>query len=164
MQNTKKLTIAEKKKLRKEFITRMDKMTSLVVRCRDSKCASCGKNIPFKERQNGHFIGRAFLPTRFDLVNCNVECCSCNVYSPDHLVGYSAYILKHYGKKEFDRLTKLHNDYKNGKVKNSIPIDEALYLYRNMWRLTRQMILTRNVKDFPASWADYSKYEALDYI
>lgn len=160
----KKITIAEKKKFRKEYITRMDKMTSLVVRCRDSHCASCGKKLDFKDRQNGHFIGRAFLPTRFDLVNCNVECCGCNVYSPDHLVGYAAYILKQYGQKEFDRLTQIHNDYKNGKIKNSIPIDEALYLYRNMYRLTRQMVLTRDLKPFPESWADPSKYEVLEYI
>lgn len=158
-----KLTQKDKTKLRKEMITRMDKMTSLIVRKRDSRCVSCGKKLPFDKRQNGHFVGRAFLPLRFDLTNCNVECASCNVFSPDHLVGYADYILRHYGQDKFDRLVNMRKQYKTGKIKNSIPIDEALRIYRALWDKTVEYSVGGKTP-FPTSWTKCEKYRALKHI
>jgi len=69
-------------KLKKE----LDKWFSLYIRLREAtdnglcQCFTCGKVDNYKRMQNGHFQSRRFLPTRFDEVNCQVQCPACNVF------------------------------------------------------------------------------------
>lgn len=63
------------------------------IRIRDSKrgffiCISCNQKKDLKDLQAGHFIPSTFASTRFNPLNVNGECISCNCHDPEHLVGY----------------------------------------------------------------------------
>jgi len=75
----KKKTIS---KLKKE----LDQIFSVYIRIRESSdtgvavCFTCGKTANWKILQNGHFLSRRFMATRFDEENCQVQCVTCNVF------------------------------------------------------------------------------------
>ena len=43
-------------------------------------CFTCGKLFHWKKLQNGHYISRNHLATRFDENNCRPQCWGCNGY------------------------------------------------------------------------------------
>ena len=43
-------------------------------------CYTCGTRKHWKEMQNGHFVSRSQLATRFDEENVRVQCVGCNVF------------------------------------------------------------------------------------
>jgi len=42
------------------------------------KCVTCGKIMPWKQMQCGHYISRRVYATRFDLDNMRPQCAGCN--------------------------------------------------------------------------------------
>ena len=44
------------------------------------KCYTCPNMAPWKELQNGHFVSRTHLSTRWDDRNCRPQCFPCNVW------------------------------------------------------------------------------------
>ena len=94
---------------RKKLIKRLDTQVSLLVRQRDGKCFTCGTTINL---QCGHLFSRASYSTRWDLVNCNAQCASCNLrheYNP-HI--YTNAFIDHYGLKIYKQLYKRHAEIK----------------------------------------------------
>ena len=70
-------------KLKKE----LDKWFSLFIRLRDAtdeglvQCFTCGKVSHYKSgMQNGHFQSRRHHSTRWNEMNCQVQCVKCNMY------------------------------------------------------------------------------------
>lgn len=67
---------------------KLDEVFSLYIRLRDSnddgnvKCISCSfVGFWYKDKiQNGHYISRGILKTRFNEQNCNGQCASCNLW------------------------------------------------------------------------------------
>lgn len=45
-----------------------------------SNCYTCGLWKLWKELQNGHFVSRAHLATRYSEDNCRPQCVGCNVF------------------------------------------------------------------------------------
>jgi len=43
-------------------------------------CYTCGKVDTIERMQNGHFISRGYLATRFDENNCRPQCVGCNMF------------------------------------------------------------------------------------
>ena len=43
-------------------------------------CFTCGKQDHWKKLQNGHFQSRRHYSTRWDEMNCQVQCAGCNVF------------------------------------------------------------------------------------
>lgn len=85
----------KKKKISTASLTKkLDTLVSKFVRLRDLRCIVCGKT---ENLQCGHYISRAFFPTRWDLRNCNAQCAGCNIkheYDPEP---YRAAIVGKYG-------------------------------------------------------------------
>lgn len=73
------------------------------IRKRDKKCITCGST---KTLQAGHFY-HAVLD--FDEVNINTQCSGCNYYKSGNLALYAEYLMKKYGVKKFNELTKRKN-------------------------------------------------------
>jgi len=46
---------------------------------------------PISEMQNGHYISRSKLATRFDEENCRPQCVGCNIFKKGN---YTAYALR----------------------------------------------------------------------
>jgi hypothetical protein len=68
-----------KKTTRKKLVDKLDKVFSIYIRRRNavddiSECFTCGKKDHWKKLQNGHFQSRKHYSTRWDAVNCQVQC------------------------------------------------------------------------------------------
>lgn len=53
------------------------------------RCYTCGRYGHWKTMQNGHFVSRAYLPTRYDERNCRVQCVGCNVFGGGQIPKYA---------------------------------------------------------------------------
>jgi len=74
-----------KKIPRSKLIKKLDKVFSLYIRQRNaineiSTCFTCGKQDHWKHLQCGHFQSRKHYSTRWDEINCQVQCAGCNVF------------------------------------------------------------------------------------
>tara|TARA_R110000751_G_scaffold193072_2_gene298611 strand:- start:505 stop:897 length:393 start_codon:yes stop_codon:yes gene_type:complete len=77
--------MAKKKLSRTKLVKKLDTIFSQYIRRRDadnemSTCFTCGKQDHWKRLQNGHFQSRRFYSTRWNEVNCQVQCAGCNVF------------------------------------------------------------------------------------
>lgn len=74
-----------KKLSRSKLIKKLDNVFSLYIRLRYAKneiaqCFTCGKKDHYKRLQCGHFQSRKHYSTRWDEINCQVQCAGCNVF------------------------------------------------------------------------------------
>lgn len=74
------------------------KLTSKYVRTIESNCYTCGKFLPYEDRQAGHYwsVG-GHQSTRYDLMNIHTQCCACNLYKSGNLAEYAPHLIKDYG-------------------------------------------------------------------
>jgi hypothetical protein len=91
-----------KKSTRKRLIDKLDKIFSQYIRLRESKnynseCFTCGKVDHWKKLQNGHFMSRKHLSTRWDETNCQVQCAGCNVFRYGEQYKFSVGLNNKYG-------------------------------------------------------------------
>lgn len=91
-----------KKSTRKRLIDKLDKIFSQYIRLRESKnhnseCFTCGKVDHWKKLQNGHFMSRKHLSTRWDETNCQVQCAGCNVFRYGEQYKFSVGLNAKYG-------------------------------------------------------------------
>lgn len=75
-----------KKKTTSQLKKKLDEIFSRYIRLKHSKddgkssCYTCGVEKHWRELQNGHFISRSYLATRFNEDNCRPQCVGCNVF------------------------------------------------------------------------------------
>lgn len=92
------------------LIKKLDKVFSQYIRLRDSdtngycRCISCGKIHYWKEIQNGHYMSRRYLSTRFDEMNCNAQCVACNIFNQGNIQMYRQNLIKKISEKNVDYL------------------------------------------------------------
>ncbi len=103
-------------KEKSKLIEKLDGVFSQYIRLRDSNqdgycyCITCNKIDYWKDMQNGHFIPRQHMSTRFDERNCNVQCNTCNVGLRGNLEVYATMLKKKYGDSIVDDLTLKKNE------------------------------------------------------
>ena len=90
-------------------LTVLDKTFSLFIRQRDAvngivKCISCGKLVPWKESDCGHYINRKHMATRYDEQNNNGQCRSCNRFDEGNIQGYRKGLIEKIGIEAVERL------------------------------------------------------------
>lgn len=90
----------EKKKVK------LDRVFSQYIRLRDMmtggyfRCISCGKLLPIRDADCGHYINRKHMSTRFSEVNCNAQCKSCNRFDEGNIQGYRRGLVAKYGEEK----------------------------------------------------------------
>ena len=52
-------------------------------------CYTCGKRLPAREMQNGHFVRRQYLATRYSEDNCRPQCVGCNIFGDGKTVEFA---------------------------------------------------------------------------
>lgn len=88
---------------RKRLILELDKYCSLIVRISASdkygvvNCYTCGKRIPWKLCDNGHYRSRQALQTRWDFLNCHCQCQNCNRLLRGNLSRYREHLVREIG-------------------------------------------------------------------
>ena len=95
---------------RKRLIMELDKYCSLIVRMSESDkygvgvCIACGKRLPYKYLDNGHYRSRQALQTRWDFLNCHSECTHCNRVLRGNLKKYRENLVKKIGEEKVREL------------------------------------------------------------
>jgi len=93
----------KKKMTRSKIVKKLDSIFSQYIRLKDSEndyatCFTCGKSDHWKKLQNGHFQSRRHYSTRWDEVNCQVQCAGCNVFRQGEQFIFSKNLDLKYGK------------------------------------------------------------------
>ena len=95
--------------------TKLDRIFSEYIRLRDAspqgftRCISCGKVVPWKEADCGHFVNRSHMSTRFYEKNCNAQCRKCNRFDEGNSIGYMRGLVAKYGEGIIEKLEVLKN-------------------------------------------------------
>lgn len=110
---------------RSQLIGLADKYHSAYVRASSDKCYTCGRMT--EDLQNGHFINRRFLKTRWNNLNCHPQCTECNVIKQGNLEVYQLLLRKEYGELAVDTLFEMAR--RGDKVTN-LDIQEVIDKYR----------------------------------
>ncbi len=119
---------------RKQIIKKLDSVFSEYIRRRNSvddisECFTCGKKDHWKKLQCGHFQSRKHYSTRFDEINCQVQCAGCNVFRYGEQFIFGKNLNKKYGKNTAEKL--LQKSRKTVKFAN-VDLIEMIDQYKNM--------------------------------
>lgn len=115
-------------KLKKE----LDSLFSKYIRLSHSdsdgvvRCYTCNKLMSWKTAQNGHFVRRQYLATRFDEKNCRPQCVGCNVFGDGKTVEFAAKLEKETPgivKKLYKKAQQITKDY---------PYEEDIEKYKGL--------------------------------
>lgn len=68
------------------------------------KCITCNSVCHWKYADNGHYISRENLSTRWHEINCNVQCIACNRFKSGKVKEYRAALVSLYGESEVLKL------------------------------------------------------------
>lgn len=119
-----------RKKTDKQLKGELDTIFSKYIRLKnsidgDATCVTCGCVRPWSEMQNGHYISRGYLATRFLEKNCHVQCMPCNVFKHGNYTQYAQFMISKYG---IDHLTFL--DREKEKITKYFPYQEKIDFYK----------------------------------
>jgi hypothetical protein len=95
-------------KLKKE----LDSVFSQFVRLKHANkdgtvaCYTCGKVKNWREMQNGHFISRQYLVTRWNEDNCRVQCVGCNMFGDGKPLDFEENLKKELGDEHIELMKK----------------------------------------------------------
>lgn len=122
-----------KKKTRSKLVKEADKVFSEYIRKRYAnklgvtECFTCGKVDHWKKLQCGHFQSRKHYNTRWDEMNCQVQCSRCNVFNYGEQFKFGLYLDKKYGSGAAEKLLFLSK--KTVKLSN-VDIEEIIERYK----------------------------------
>ena len=89
-------------KSRKCIVKKLDTIFSQYIRLRKSKrgiseCYTCVIKGHWKTLQCGHFMSRKHYSTRWDELNCQVQCYKCNIHGYGEQFRFGQRLSKEYG-------------------------------------------------------------------
>ena len=101
---------SNKKVSRSKLVKKLDTVFSQYIRLKNSvdekaTCFTCGKVDHWKKLQNGHFQSRKHYSTRWDEINCQVQCAGCNVFKYGEQYKFSVNLDAKYGQGTAERLS-----------------------------------------------------------
>ena len=88
----------------------LDRIFSLFIRAKYAdtfgsvRCYTCDGKFHWRTIQNGHFVQRAILATRWDESNCRPQCVGCNVFGRGKIHIFSGKLLKELGRRKYLKL------------------------------------------------------------
>ena len=99
----KKAKKVTKKASRAKLIEKLDRVFSQYIRVKYSnnqgfcECISCGKRQYWRDIQNGHYMSRRYLSTRWSEDNCRPQCVGCNIFNQGNIQAYRIALIKQIG-------------------------------------------------------------------
>lgn len=101
----------KEKAKRLKLIEKLDRVFSLYIRLRDAfphsgttLCISCGRPHHWTKVDNGHYMSRRYMSTRFDPMNCHAQCKACNIFNQGNIQMYRKSLVRMYGEQEVNKL------------------------------------------------------------
>ena len=92
------------------------------------KCYTCDKVMEIKEAQNGHYIPRRHLATRYLEENCRPQCYRCNCILKGNYDEYSLRLMREKGADILEILNSQKNTLKPMKIAD---YEELIFFYKN---------------------------------
>jgi hypothetical protein len=92
---------------RKGLVKALDTIVSLIVRARDKRCVTCGST---EKLQCGHLITRSKYKVRWNLINCNTQCASCNLSHEYNPHPYTEWFITTKGLQTYKELIRESNN------------------------------------------------------
>lgn len=89
-------------------VKELDKWFSYYIRLKHSdgngycRCISCGKVYFWKNIQNGHYMSRRYMSTRFCEDNCRPQGVECNIFNQGAIQMYRRALVKEIGEQRVD--------------------------------------------------------------
>ncbi len=123
-----------KKLSRSKIVKKLDSVFSKYIRQRNAingvaECFTCGKKDDWKKLQCGHFQSRKFYSTRWDEINCQVQCAGCNVFRYGEQFKFSVHLDQQYGPNTSSRLETKAKEI----LKISMPeLEDMIKKYQNL--------------------------------
>lgn len=74
------------------------------------ECYTCKRIFPLKKLQNGHFVPRIYLATRWDENNCRPQCVGCNIWGRGQLLDFEEHLIAEIGPKKVAELKAKRNE------------------------------------------------------
>lgn len=117
-------------KTTKELKAELDDWYSYYIRLKHTNnglvgCVTCSEIMHPKDIQNGHYISRNHLATRYLDQNCHPQCYHCNVRLKGNYTQYALFMLSKYGKDVLDYLNTIkHNKIKWGQFEYGLLIKD----------------------------------------
>lgn len=112
-----------KAKKKSYWVKKLDEVFSRYIRQKYAddfgmvSCYTCGTKKHWKEMQNGHYISRGHMATRWEESNCRVQDSACNVFRNGNYVEYSHRLLKEIGEEALDELMAKKKEIKQWSIK-----------------------------------------------
>lgn len=125
-------------KQRKQDSSKMkaDREFSRYIRLRDMDkngcfvCISCSKRLPITQADCGHYVNRQHMSLRYNEMNCNAQCRSCNRYDEGNQQGYRRGLVAKYGE---DRVKMLEAaKYRTNRL-SSVELEILANEYKKKW-------------------------------
>lgn len=97
-----------KVKKKTDYKKKLDEVFSQYIRLKYSndkgycRCISCGRIHFWKDIQNGHYMSRRYLSTRFDENNCRPQCVACNIFNQGNAQMYRRGLIAEIGEAAVD--------------------------------------------------------------
>ena len=98
-----------------DYKKKLDTVFSQYIRLRDMigksctfQCISCGKIKPINQADCGHYINRQHMATRFNEMNCNAQCRSCNRFDEGNMQGYRRNLVFRHGEQKVQLLESMN--------------------------------------------------------
>lgn len=97
-----------KVKKKTDYKKKLDEVFSQYIRLKHSndkgycRCISCGRIHFWKNIQNGHYMSRRYLSTRFDENNCRPQCVACNMFNQGNIQMYRRGLIEEIGEAAVD--------------------------------------------------------------
>lgn len=138
-----KKKVNAKQKLREK----LDEVFSKYIRLKHSdnngycRCISCGKIVFWKQIQNGHYMSRRYLSTRFSEDNCRPQCVSCNMFNQGNIQMYRRGLISEIGEQRVD-LVEARARQETAKYSEFEYIELIKYYSKEVMRLLREKHLT----------------------
>lgn len=95
---------------RKRLIVELDTYVSKIVRIGASdkfgvaSCFTCGRRLPYKMLDCGHYKSRQYVGTRFDFDNVRPQCQNCNRVLHGNIKKYEPLLLREIGEERMNAL------------------------------------------------------------
>ena len=109
---SKKIT---KRRTKSQLEKELDRVFSIFIRMRDSNedgdalCFTCGKADKWVNMDNGHYISRAHRSTRWNELNCHIQCKRCNIFMHGNYPSYALNLTRVFGAGVLEELSALKN-------------------------------------------------------
>lgn len=121
-----------KKKTTSQLKKELDKWFSLYIRNKYAKngmctCYTCGAVKDIKHIQNGHFVSRSYLATRFDEDNCRPQCVGCNLFGGGKPFEFEERLKKEIGEEKVEAMKRRRND-----ITKYFPYEQEIEKYKNL--------------------------------